>query len=553
MANAANEQVDWVSLDDVMAAADRGLAPIGPELAGFVVLETAQRLRELGGVLEASLLALGTSGHVALTAPPRRGDEPMAVEHLRQMLASFLAVATSSTPALRQCARRRDHNTLAALCRELEGALIPLNRAASRRAVARVARATVEAIDSGRMEPGATVEREPSPPAIEVATRKSTPPPLPSREVTPEPVEIDDEPTPFTAQTFDHEPTPLEELSAHTETASPPQIEIVSQLPPIVAETDDSQRFAVALDLKRIDRVSELIESFEVSRRRDDPALSRDLKAMVGIETSVPPAVSVNVRLRPRTDDITIDHDVPREPTVIINDEAPPAPRKRRSGFLAFFAVVTIACGVAALAAKPAALDAILGPPLPPPGDTAIAQPAAAPLAPAPRIPIVCEASLTLENAPSGAEVLRRIGVTPLTVPMPMHVGFDLVATMDGHTPRRAHIDASAIWQQESTGARIDVPFALDAVQGQVEAKWPAATGVVPLRAHADAPRGLMRATSTPNGAAIWLVVDPSAVTSVPCGGAVELMLVREGKAPKKMSIDWAQFSGSPPRAVAKL
>lgn len=548
----ANEQVDWVSLDDVMAAADRGLAPIGPELAGFVVLETAMRLRELGGVLDASLLALGTSGHVALTAPPTRGDEPLAVQRLREMLGRFLAVATSSTPALRQCARRRDHQALATLCRELEGALIPLNRSASRRAVARVARATIEAIDAGNLEPGSSVEKQPSePPPIEVAPRKTAPPPIP-RDVTPEPVEmrVEDDQTPFEVQTFGE--TPLEELSAQLETASPPQIEIVSQLPPIVAEIDDSQKFAVALDVKRADRVAELIDNFEVSRRRDDPALSRDLKAMVGIETSVPPAVALNIR--PRTSDISVEHELPREPTVIINDDRAPedAPKKKRRGLLASLAALTIACGIAALAAKPAALDTLLGPPLPPPGDNAVG-PAAAPTIFAPRIPIVCEASLVLENAPSGSEVLRRIGATPLTVTMPMHIPLDLVAMMDGHAPRRAHIDASALWQQEATGARLDVPFALDALQAGKEAKWPNATGIVPLRAPSDAARGLMRATSTPNGATIWVVVDPNAVNSVPCGGAVDLMLVREGRAPKTMRVDWAQFSGSPPRATAKL
>lgn len=559
-----NEQVDWVSLDDVMAAADRGLAPIGPELAGFVVLETAQRLRELGGVLDASRLAIGTTGHVALTAPPGRGDEELAVARLRELLGSLLAVATSSTPALRQCARRRDHHALATLCRELEGALIPLNRAASRRAVARLARATLEAIDSGRLEPGAAVDREPSePPRVEVAPRRSTPPPLPpapppvaeelapveAKPETPPPVEVDDR-TPFTEQVFDEVGhTPLDELAAQLETQSPPQIEIVSQLPPLAVEADDSQPFAVALDVeapRKPDRVAALIESFEVSRRRDDRALSGDLKAMVGIETSVPPAVSVNVRLRHR-DELIIDHEAPRESSVSI-DDAPP-PRKKRGSLVAFLGLAVLACGIAALAAKPAALDAILGPPLPPPGDNAVAAAPAAPIAP--RIPIVCEASMVLENTPKGAEVLRRIGATPLTVTMPMHVPFDLVSTLDGYAPRRAHIDASALWRQEPTGARLDVPFALDALQGAAAAKWPTATGVVPLRVSGDAPRGLLHATSTPNGGAIWVVVDPTAITAVPCGAPVDLLVIA-GDKQRPIHVDWATFSGSPPHASAK-
>ncbi len=303
-----HEQIDWIRLDDVLAAADRCLAPIGPELAGFIVLETAQRLREIGGVLEVSGLAIGTSGHVALTAPPERGNEETATRKLRELLARLLTVSTSATPALRQCSKRREHGSLALLCRELEAALIPLNRAASRRGLARVARATADAIDSGRLDP---VHAEP--------------------EMDAAPEEVDIEPPP------------------------------------------------------------------------------------------------VEVAARPR----------------------------------------------------------VSPPPLP---------------------------------------------------------------TMDGHAPRRARVDASAIWHNEPTGARLDVPFALTAA---TVAKWPAASGVVPLRANSEAPRGLLRATSTPNGATLWVVVDPTAITGVPCGNSVDLMVVPSNGPQKTVHVDWATFAGSPPRAVA--
>lgn len=158
---------------------------------------------------------------------------------------------------------------------------------------------------------------------------------------------------------------------------------------------------------------------------------------------------------------------------------------------------------------------------------------------------------MLLEGTPHGAEVLRRIGTTPLTVAMPMHVSFDLVATMDGHAPRRAHVDASALWQQEATGARLDVPFSLELLQGTADPKWPTATGVAPLRVNNDAQRGLLRATTTPNGGTIWVVVDPSAITGLPCGGSVDLTVVVAEKQ-KHVHVDWAAFSGSPPRAAAK-
>jgi len=563
-----NEQVDWIRLDDVLAAAERCLAPIGPELAGFIVLETAQRLRELGGVLDSAELAIGTSGHVALTAPPTRGDEEAAAKRLRQLLGKLLAVATSSTPALRQCSKRKDSASLALLCRELEGALIPLNRAASRRGLARVARATLEAIDSGRLEPAATQERSDSePPPVEVAARpRSTPPPLPPRRVaqrepTPRPAEIEDR-TPSCVPVFDEfEEEEVDPLGVINVEATPFEIvsrftPVASDKPPIVAavEPPPHPTFTFTVEPMREDRVAKLLETFEVSRRRDDPALARDLKAMVGIETNVPPPATVRVKVRPRSernDEIAIEHELPRESSVVVDDEPVPPPPKKRGGMFAILALTVVACGLAAVAARPAALDALLGPPLPPPGDA----PAAAntPLV-APRMPMVCEASLTLDGVPSGAEVLRRVGSTPLTVSMPMHVPFDLVATMDGHAPRRAHVDASAIWQKDGTGARLEVPFALDTLKtSATDSKWPAATGVVPLRVQNDPPRGLLRATSTPNGATLWLVVDPSSVTSLPCGSGVELMVVPGSGPHKTVHVDWGVFAGSPPRAVAKL
>ncbi|MBI2394745.1 MAG: hypothetical protein HYV09_34570 [Deltaproteobacteria bacterium] len=672
-----NDQVEWVSLEDVMVAAEQGLAPIGPELAGFVVLEAVLRLRDMGGggVLDATNLAIGTSGHVALTANPRAGDEPLATRTLRALLASLLEVSTSSTPALRQCARRKDHLTFSFLARELEGALIPLNRAASRRAVARLSRATLEAIGNGLLDPGAAGSREVSeasedPPAVEVPMRpRSEPPPLPrrpaaqaapsshatlaevpdverlgasddviaaddvsaasdvsaagdvgaagnvgaadeheaplaaeeiappapavaapqevveaappveiaaveaqsaappveEREPTPIPAEVDDK-TPFCAPVF--ELTPRAALAVMTdalEAQGPADIEIVSQLPPIVSArppevaapaNDPAPVFAVTV--QRPDRVAQLIESFEVSRRRDDPALARDIKGWIGIETatSAPPPVKVNVKLRPRVDfdhDITIDHDTPRGTVSAVPvDVDGPAPR--RGSLLAVLAVAVIAGATGMVAAKPSMLDAVFGPPLPPPGDLPTApalgaQPGLAPAA-APKVPTVCEASLAVDGVGAGSELLRRIGATPVTVTMPMHVPLDLVATMDGHAPRRAHVDASAIWKKEPTGERLDVPFALDASTSHA---WPVSNGVVPLRAAPDATRGLLRATSTPNGATLWVVVDPAAVSGVPCGAPVDLMVVPPSGTTRTLRVEWSAFTGSPPHAAARL
>ena len=124
-------------------------------------------------------------------------------------------------------------------------------------------------------------------PKLRIATRDATPaPPQVEPEVAAEP-----EATPFAAPIYEPTGTPpmaLADLPPELEDEDDSEIEIVSNLPPIVAETFGGP--------KR-DRVRDLVDSFEVSRKRDDRALAGDLKAMVGIETSMPPAVRI-VRYR---------------------------------------------------------------------------------------------------------------------------------------------------------------------------------------------------------------------------------------------------------------
>jgi hypothetical protein len=178
---------ELVRLDDVVIAGDRELVPVGPEIAGYVVLEAALRVRDVGGgVVSASELAIDLAGNVVLIAPPKRADDARAALSLRRLLGALLQVATSSTPALRACAKRKASTGLVGLIRELEGALIPLNRAASRRGVARIARETWELIESGELDldedderlerderDEAPAEASPSPPPVVHATREA--------------------------------------------------------------------------------------------------------------------------------------------------------------------------------------------------------------------------------------------------------------------------------------------------------------------------------------------------------------------------------------------
>jgi hypothetical protein len=103
-------------------------------------------------------------------------DDATAESDLRELLGGLLSSASSSTAGLQRARRRAAGAGVGALLRELERALIPVNRAAARRALARLARETIRAKDEGRltMAPEAPAVVERSAPVVVAVT----PPPV---------------------------------------------------------------------------------------------------------------------------------------------------------------------------------------------------------------------------------------------------------------------------------------------------------------------------------------------------------------------------------------
>lgn len=608
----AKQPVDWVGLADVALAADRGLSPLGPELCGFIVLEATSRLREVGGgAVEGAELAVGTQGYVALTAPPARAAEGDAVASLRKLLGALLALATSSTPALRQCARRHDpRSSYTTFERELFAALIPLNRQASRRGLARLARTTLDALDAGRLEDGpellggTTAQASPSPlpvtrkvapPAATLRAAAPSMPAVPDLEPTTQPtpaVEPHEESDPFANAVEALPPLEVDEPTVQqppvihraparpvvVESPTPPtslaelsdaldaldaqahgdELEVVSQLPPIVEEPkvapSPAATGAAPSAFVARERVRQLVDGFSVSGRRDDRALSAELKAMVGIETSVPPQVALQSEdAAPIDVEFGEGSPLPAPATT----DSPPM----RRGPSIFFAVALAAAVfvVATAVTRPGAVSALLGPAAPPPGAQRAETPMPAPAA-APPPPAACEGTLAIENAPKGGEILRRVGVAPSSVVLPLGAGLDLVATIEGQVPRRLRLDKGMV-KTDAAGAAVQATFTFDtkaAPSASVSTlAWAEPTvPAAPLRA--DGPRTLVRLASAPASAAVWAVVDPAAVP-VPCGAPVDVLSLAKtspekgGWERKSFRVEWSSFSGSPPRATLRM
>ena len=168
-----------VSLLEVLAAARAHAAPLAAESAGYLLLAVADHVVSSPRALSADEVELMPDGSVRLR--PRRGAAPAdenCERAVRALLARLLEVSSSVGPALRRAAERRDDVGLTALVRELENALIPVNRSAAKRALTRAHREVARARDAGKLEAWLKPEiaAEPAAPRVAApATRSSEP------------------------------------------------------------------------------------------------------------------------------------------------------------------------------------------------------------------------------------------------------------------------------------------------------------------------------------------------------------------------------------------
>jgi hypothetical protein len=141
-----------VTLDEVLRAAAGRAAALVPETAGYLALAIGDASARLPYRIEDELVTLTTEGTVRVA----RGREAVAPEEgarvLRDHLRRLLSVSAGSMPGLAQAgAPRPESGGPEVVIAEIEAALIPVNRSAARRSLARLARDAARARDAGRM------------------------------------------------------------------------------------------------------------------------------------------------------------------------------------------------------------------------------------------------------------------------------------------------------------------------------------------------------------------------------------------------------------------
>jgi hypothetical protein len=149
-----------ITLSTVADAARQRLAAVTAEAAGYLVLLVVQQVAAYPCHVRLDGIFLTDAGDVVVRGGGEAGADQVERE-LRHLLTGLLALAQSATPALRATAERSTNGGLHQLQAELLAALIPINHAAARRALARLYRETQKASSSPGPRSAPAPERQP--------------------------------------------------------------------------------------------------------------------------------------------------------------------------------------------------------------------------------------------------------------------------------------------------------------------------------------------------------------------------------------------------------
>ncbi len=127
-----------VSLRDIVLSVRYGDAALVGESAGYLVLAATDLALALPRQFGLDSLHVFEDGHVDVDASPC--SHPEAEAQLRRLLVQLLGLVRTACPNLSRVAERMQTRGLHGLQRELEAALVPVNRKAARRSLARLVR-----------------------------------------------------------------------------------------------------------------------------------------------------------------------------------------------------------------------------------------------------------------------------------------------------------------------------------------------------------------------------------------------------------------------------
>ncbi len=158
-----------VSIAEIVAAARQGQASLVCESAGYIVLGLADAAARSPRDIAPTDVGIDEQGDGTCAPGAAPAPDEVAERRIRRLLGWLLAEARTPSPNLARVAERAGTAGLSHLVVELEAALVPVNRKAARRSLARLFRETTRALERG-VAVATDFEAEPSAAASAVPT-----------------------------------------------------------------------------------------------------------------------------------------------------------------------------------------------------------------------------------------------------------------------------------------------------------------------------------------------------------------------------------------------
>jgi hypothetical protein len=299
-----------VTLDEVFAAAQARAASLVPETSGYLALAVADASARLPYLLEDPMVMLTSEGTVKVSRGTQVVPPEESATRMRDLLARLLDCSAGSMPALAATAKARAESAdgVETFIRELEAALVPVNRAAARRALARLARETVRAKDSGRLRRRKRQRANQQPPCAPPAPeppRASAPiaaPPFAEAPIDAIEVEVEltpHDPAPIAIAVQAPEPTPIPEEPPTVIDAEVAPVVLAPAPAPVTAKERSSKSAVASLGSTCKSDVDDLLERFVVSTLSSPESMREaraSLKRLAGLDPTPPPPAAAEIR-----------------------------------------------------------------------------------------------------------------------------------------------------------------------------------------------------------------------------------------------------------------
>ncbi|MGE0786923.1 MAG: hypothetical protein AB7S26_14720 [Sandaracinaceae bacterium] len=529
------------TVEEVIQVMKERRVRIPSEIGAFVALEVCEALEAGPAAVRRGDVRIAEDGTISVFAPPGSATSEEAARSVVALLGSLLVAAGTGVPrvlvGLMESGPSSGRWELASLRDDLEASLVPLNRGAARRVLARMLREVRKPRSS-----------EPAPPE---PVHRSAPPPTDSTLD----AQLDD--------LLDGEDPPASPPS------SPPEGDLDAMLDATLSELDvpsspPPRRDPEPRPTPAVQRAPAK-RSANAASARPAPVfeLDRDVPPEDATIADDPPELDAPVRApvrMPDSDPPPADSEPPpRRRSVDLDDLGSELDKPRRGSpwpwLLAFVAILAATAAAVALM-RPDLVDAMLGRPPPPPPDTGPT--------PEDQERMLREhrarwGTLTVEVRPEDAQVLMFVGRGPAeAVELPVGVAHEFVAVVEGRPPGRAVLPADAEWTTGEDGSRYDL--AMQVPDGQMAEL---ALGETLLRGiDLGSPSGMLgtaRVITNPPGAKVYLLIgfSPSAtIENIPTEEGVEIIAWHEDYPIARGVVgpsDWSQDADGSKHATLSL